>query len=285
MAGMPSVLVTGANGNVGRNLAPSLVRSGCGVRLLVRDSTRHPSVAGAHVVEGDLAEPSSLRPALEGVDSVFLLLTLLPGVEDFESIVNEIAAAGARHIVLLSSVTVLADDRNVLGELNRQAERSVANSGIDHTFLRAGAFHSNAMAWAASIKNDGVVHDSYAEFVSAPVDPRDIAAVAREVLWSEQHRGKVHTLTGPEKLSYLDQAAILGEVLGREITFYELGTEKARSAMILSGRKPERVDSLLRMQRNNDEYLNDVRPTVSTILGRPATSFRQWAQDHAGAFR
>ncbi|EME64200.1 NADPH:quinone reductase-like protein [Rhodococcus ruber BKS 20-38] len=279
------MLVTGANGNVGSNLAPSLVQSGCDVRVLVRDSARHPSVDGAQVVEGDLAEPSSLRPGIEGVDSVFLLLTLLPGVEDFESIVTEIAAAGVRHIVLLSSVTVLGDAQNVLGELNREAERSVANSGIDYTFLRAGAFHSNAMAWASSIRNDGVVHDSYAKFVSAPVDPRDIAAVAREALLSAEHRGKIHTLTGPEKLSYLDQAAILGEVLRREITFCELGTEKARSAMIHSGRRPERVDSLLRMQRNNDVYLHEVRPTVSNILGRPATSFRQWAQDFAGAFR
>lgn len=279
------MLVTGANGNVGSNLAPRLVRSGCDVRVLVRDSARHLSVAGAGVFEGDLAEPSSLRPALEGTDSVFLLLALLPGVEDFESIVTEIVTAGARHIVLLSSVTVLSDTENVLGELNRQAEHAVSRSGVDHTFLRAGAFHSNAMAWASSIRSEGVVHDSYAEFVSAPVDPRDLAAVAHEVLLSPEHRGKAHTLTGPEKLSYREQAAILGEVLGKDVTFCELGTEKARSTMIRSGRRPERVDSLLRMQRNNDAYLNEVRPTVSNILGRPATSFRQWAQDFAGAFR
>lgn len=285
MAGTPSVLVTGANGNVGSSLAPRLVESGCDVRMLVRDSARHPLVSGACVAEGDLAAPSSLRPALEGVDSVFLLLTLLPGVEDFDSIVTEIAMSGVSHIVLLSSVTVLGDAENVLGELNRQAERSVAGSGIDYTFLRAGAFHSNAMAWASSIRDDGVVHDSYAEFVSAPVDPRDIAAVAREALLSSEHRGEIHTLTGPEKLSYLDQVAILGEVLGRKIAFCELGTEKARSLMIRSGRRAERVDSLLRMQRNNDVYLNDVQPTVSNILGLPATPFRQWAQDFAGAFR
>jgi uncharacterized protein YbjT (DUF2867 family) len=285
MADTPSVLVTGANGNVGRNLAPSLVRSGCDVRVLVRNSARHPKADGARIVEGDLAEPSSLRPAIAGVDSVFLLLTLLPGVEDFESVVTEIAAAGVRHIVLLSSVTVLSDDRNVLGELNRKAERSVASSGVEYTFLRAGAFHSNALAWAESIRSSDVVYDSYADFVSSPVDPRDIALVAREALLRTEHRGAIHTLTGPEKLSFQDQAGILGEVLGRDITFCELGTAKARSAMIRSGRKPERVDSLLRMQRNNDKYLNEISPAVSTILGRPASSFRQWAHDFADIFR
>lgn len=285
MGGTPTVLVTGANGNVGRNLAPGLVQSGCDVRMLVRDPSRHPSIDGALVIEGDLADPSSLRPALDGADSIFLLLTLLPGVDDFDSVVEEVANAGVRHIVLLSSVNVAGDTANVLGELNRRAEHAVVRSGLDYTILRAGAFHSNALAWAESIRSANAVHDSYAEFVSAPVDPRDIAEVAHEVLLSPGEGGRIHTLTGPEQLSYRRQAEILGEVLGRDIEFCELGTDEARAMMIRNGRRPERVDSLLRMQRNNDSYLNEIDPSVSNILGRPATSFRQWAQDFAEAFR
>lgn len=285
MANDSTILVTGANGNVGRYLAPHLVEAGKDVRLLVRDAAKRPALPGAHAVAGELADPASLRPALAGVDKVFLLLTLLPGVTNFEAITAEIAKAGVRHVVLLSSVTVFSGTENAIGKLNRRAEQAVIDSGVAYTFLRAGAFTSNALAWAPSIRDEGVVHAPFGSFVSSPVDPRDIAAVAALALLSTGYDGASHVLSGPQRLSILDQVAVLAEVLDREIGFDELGMETAQAQMIASGRKSLLVQSYLRMQRNNDAYLSEIHSTIQDLLGRPATTFRQWAEEFADAFR
>lgn len=279
-----TILVTGSNGNVGSSLIPHLISANRDVRLLVRDPAKRPAPLGAQAVVGDLADPESLRSALVGVDKVFLLLSLLRGVADFEGITAEIAKAGVQHVVLLSSVTVFSGPENALGELNRRAERAVADSGVAHTFLRAGAFTTNAAAWAPSIREHGVVHEAFGSFVSSPVDPRDIAAVAAKSLTSAGHEGEVHVLSGPQQLSILDQVEILSEVLGRKIAFDELGREKAHADMVAGGRKADLVESYLRMQAGSDWYLNEIHPTVPNLLGRPARSFRQWAEDSAALF-
>lgn len=285
MARDSTLLVIGASGNVGRYLTPDLAEAGGSVRLLVRDAAKRPRPVGTEVLVGDLADPVSLRPALAGVDGVFLLLTLLRDVTDFEAIAEEIAKAGVRQVVLLSSVTVFSGEENAIGRLNRRAEQAVVDSGVAHTFLRAGAFTSNALAWAPGIRDKGVVHAPYGSFVSSPVDPRDIAAVAAHALLSPGHENASHVLSGPEQLSVLDQVAILADVLGREIAFGELGTETAQAQMVAGGRDPLLVESYLRMQANNDWYLREIHPTIHEVLGRPARTFRQWAEDFADEFR
>ena len=60
------IVVSGATGNVGREVARQLVETGARVRALVRD-TAAPAPVGAEAVAGDLTDPSSLAPALAGM--------------------------------------------------------------------------------------------------------------------------------------------------------------------------------------------------------------------------
>src|SRR5439155_16180776 len=68
---MPTILVIGATGTVGRHIVPQLVRRGLPVRALVRNPAAELP-AGVERVIGDLADPASLGPALDGVDAVYL---------------------------------------------------------------------------------------------------------------------------------------------------------------------------------------------------------------------
>ena len=67
------ILVTGATGNVGSEVARALVARKQTVRALVRDPSRSVVPTGAEVVTGDLEAPGSLDGALAGVEKVFLL--------------------------------------------------------------------------------------------------------------------------------------------------------------------------------------------------------------------
>ena len=71
------VLVTGATGYIGGRLAPRLVREGYSVRVRVRSKSRIEARPWADVVEvalGDVLDPSTLAPALEGIDCAFYLV-------------------------------------------------------------------------------------------------------------------------------------------------------------------------------------------------------------------
>ena len=69
-----AILIVGGTGNVGRHVVPALLEKGERVRVLTRDPERARGLlgAGAEIVPGDLSEPSSVRPALEGVERVYL---------------------------------------------------------------------------------------------------------------------------------------------------------------------------------------------------------------------
>jgi nucleoside-diphosphate-sugar epimerase len=67
------ILVTGASGHLGANLARRLVREGAELRLLARPSTDRASFEGvpAEIVEGDLTDPASCRRAVRGVRRIY----------------------------------------------------------------------------------------------------------------------------------------------------------------------------------------------------------------------
>jgi len=68
------LLLTGASGLVGSRLLPRLAEAGLECRALVRGETDLPE--GVNAIRGDLADPESLGPAVEGVDAVVHLAAL-----------------------------------------------------------------------------------------------------------------------------------------------------------------------------------------------------------------
>jgi uncharacterized protein YbjT (DUF2867 family) len=91
-------------------------------------------------------------------------------------------------------------------------------------------FASNTLFWwAAAIRAGGVVRWPYGAAETAPVDDRDVAAVVARTLYRGGHAGGDYVLTGPESLSQAEQVRIIGDALGRRITFEELPSEEFRS--------------------------------------------------------
>ena len=110
-----------------------------------------------------------------------------------------------------------------------------------------------------------------------------MAAVAARTLYQDGHAGGDYVLTGPESLSQAEQVSIIGDVLGRRITFEELSPEEFRSETEGSWPRPV-VDMLLAAWAAAVGRPAFITSTVSGILGSPARSFRQWVADHPTAF-
>ncbi|MEV8436016.1 NAD(P)H-binding protein [Actinosynnema sp. NPDC051121] len=169
------ILVTGATGNVGREVVQALADAGAPVRALVRRTSDLPVAQAV----GDLDDPASLDAALGGVRGVFLL----PGYRDMPGLLAGFAAAGVERVVLLSSQAAVATDTaNVVSAYMIDSETAVRESGVDWTILRPAAFMSNALRWLPQLRTGDVVSDAFGDVPIAVVDPADIAAVAAEAL-------------------------------------------------------------------------------------------------------
>jgi uncharacterized protein YbjT (DUF2867 family) len=145
-------------------------------------------------------------------------------------------------------------------------------------------FASNALDWwAPSIRADGVVRWPHGAAETAPVDDRDVAAVAALTLYQAGHAGGDYVLTGPESLSQAEQVSIIGDVLGRRIEFEELSPDEFRSDTEGIWPRPI-VDMLLAAWDATIGHPAYVTSTVAEILGSAPRSFREWVADHATAF-
>jgi uncharacterized protein YbjT (DUF2867 family) len=99
-----------------------------------------------------------------------------------------------------------------------QIERLIEASGPQGTFLRPGMFAANALNWwAPQIRAGDVVRWPYLAAPTAPVDERDIAAVAVRALCEDEHAGAEYVLTGPQSLSPFEQVSAIGRVIGRSL--------------------------------------------------------------------
>ncbi len=279
------VLVTGATGRVGRIVVDLLLDAGVPVRALTHRSEAAATLPkNVDVVTGDLTAPESLDAALRGVGAVFLVWTAPPTTAPA---VVERLATHARRVVFLSSPHQTPhpffQQPNPVAVLHADIERLIAAAGLDSTIIRPGMFASNPVFWwAAAIRDDGVVRWPYGAAETAPVDDRDVAAVAARTLYQDGHAGGDYILTGPESLSQAEQVSIIGDVLGRRITFEELSPDEFRRETEGSWPRPI-VDMLLDAWSATLGRPAYITSTVFDILGSAPRSFRQWVADHATA--
>ncbi|MER5965424.1 NAD(P)H-binding protein [Streptomyces sp. NPDC002057] len=276
------ILVSGATGNIGSALLKELHTHGVGpLRGLTRDSSRAVLPEGVEAVEGDFAEPASLKPALEGVRSLFLVSRLGPDAD----IIEAVRAAGVEHVVLVSSITVETHPHLAPAAENLAVEQLLKASGMAWTILRPTQFASNALMWAASIRGRETVRAPYAETALPTVHPADIASVARVALTEPGHRGRTYALTGPEPVSARRQVEAIAAALGREVPFAEISRQDAH-AWMATVFGADAADAVLDVTGGdvNDELLK-VRDTVARVTRTPARTFEQWASENAHAFR
>ncbi|MGR6913039.1 NAD(P)H-binding protein [[Actinomadura] parvosata] len=276
---MSKILVTGATGNVGQHVVSQLAAAGIDVRALARRPERVQ--AGVEAVQGDLTAPETLGPALKDVESVFLLW---PGFTTGNAArtIEAIASAGqVRRVVYLSA---LVPDSEAAAGHYAEIEGLIRRSGLGWTFLRPGGFAVNTLGWADQIRQ-GVVRWPYGQASRALIHERDIAAVAVHVLTSAGHNGAAYAITGPEELTQAAQVKVIGEAIGREVRWEEQPPEEARERLMALWGDAAFVESALTTWAGFVERPERATDTVRRLLGRPALSFRQWAEDHAPDFR
>jgi uncharacterized protein YbjT (DUF2867 family) len=267
-----TILVTGATANIGRKVVDQLLARGAGdVRALTTNPARAALPDGVQVAQGYLRRPETLQAAFEGVERMYLA----PAPETVDEVLAAACEAGVRHVVDLSG-----EPESWWGSVTRAVEAS----GIAWTHLWPGDFFENARIWAAQIRATGTVREPWPHAASASIGMDDIAAVAAVALLDDGHRGRAHSLTGPETLIRVDLADRVGAALGRPVRFVEVSRDEAVEALTpaMDENAAWYVDSVL---AGSATQPTSGTPVVEELTGRPATTFAEWAVSHADDFR
>ena len=278
------ILVTGATGNVGREVVRLLLAEGEEVAAVTRNPTSAVFPASVRIVEGDPSHPQTLASALDGVEAIFLVPR---AVGDASAELLSLAAkCGVQRVTAVSAVTVeYGGGYQRFAEAFKAVEDAAEVSGLQWTFLRCAQFMTNTLIWVPQIQGADVVRGAYGDAAVSLIHPRDIAAVGVRALLDAEHAGHAYALTGPQSLTQRDQVRIIGNAIGRNLSWQELPAEQVRTAMISQGTPEEIPDRMLGYLAECLRQPGPSTEVVQRLLGRAPLAFAEWATEKAGAFR
>ncbi|SFO43280.1 NmrA/HSCARG family protein [Sphingomonas sp. OK281] len=288
-----TILVTGATGTIGKQVLANLAGDDATVRALTRSPEKAAFPTGVEAVAGDLADPDSIRQALVGVSTLFLLVANVPDELTQAMLAIDAARdAGVKGIVYLSVYRgeAYADVPHFAGKAT--VERMIAALDLPATILQPAYFMQNDVRQKDALFGPGV----YAMPVGAKgismVDTRDIGlAAARELLRRERADAPLpaisYPLVGPDALNGAALATLWSEVLGLEIRYPGDDTETLEQRLKANAPAWMARDLVLMLKRyQSDGAVASAAELAATaeVLGQAPRSYRAFADETAAVW-
>ena len=245
------ILITGASGSVGKAVLHEAIRKESKVRAMFRskeDAAEAPS--GCESVLADFSDKQSLRKAMNGVTSVFVVCSPIPQLVELESTVLDVCKESGKKHVVLNSALGAGDYGKSFPSWHRKVEDKLKATGMSYTILRPNGFLQNIVAFnAPSIRTQGAFYVAMGDAKVSYVDVGDIAVVAVKALQGGVHSGKTYELNGPEAISNQELATRISAVTGRTVNYVDIPESAQRDAMLGLGLPDWQVTALLELQQ------------------------------------
>jgi len=281
---MGQVLVTGAAGNVGREVVSHLLAKGASVKAAVFSAKQGVLPGGVGRVRFDFADPSTYPDALDGVDRLFLLRP--PQIADVQRclfpLIDDALAQGVRQIAFLS----LQGAEFNLFTPHHKVEKYLRARKAPFTFLRPNFYMQNLSTfYQEDIRDRSEIFLPAGKGRTAFIDVRDIGAVAARVLTEEGHIGKAYTLSGPESLDYFQVAQTLSAALGREIRYADPSVGEYVDRL----RQQKTAEDFIKVQKMlyfvvRHNFSASTRSDTEALLGRALISLKEFVEDFRRAW-
>jgi len=231
------ILVTGANGTIGRAVLAEVARSGVGHRAMYRSKEEAAKApVGTEAVVADFSDRTSLTAAMQGVESVYLVCSPIPQLVQLEGNAIEASEAAGVKRVVLNSALGAGDYPKSFPSWHRKVEDKLKVSEVAYCILRPNSFLQNLVTYyAPSIRAQGAFYGAMGNARTSYIDVRDIAAVAVRALRSSDHDGKTYELNGPEALTCAEVAERISRHTGIAARYVDIPAEAQRKTMMDQG--------------------------------------------------
>ncbi len=242
------ILIIGATGMVGGEVCRQLIAVEKPVRAMLRKSSdpskrNNLSEMGIEIVEGDLRDPSTFGPALNGVDTVITTVSAMPfsyvpgdndiqhvDLEGMKNFIDHSKAANVQHFVY-TSFSKQIDLDFPLRNAKRNVENHLVNSGMTYTILRPSCFMEVWLSPAVGFD----VQNAKVNLCGSGTEPvsyisfKDVAKFAVESLENPSAENAKFELGGPEELSQLDAVKIFEEFGGKKFEVQHVPVEALKA--------------------------------------------------------
>ena len=288
-----TILVTGSTGVVGNQVLEHLKGSGAEVRALTRTPEKARFPDGITAIKGDLSDVDSMRQAMKGVSTLFLLAPnaadeLTQALQTL-SVARESRVRGVVYLSVFKGAEYV-DVPHFTGK--HTVERMIEQCDMPATVLRPAYFIQNDVRQKEPLLTHGIYAMPIGGKGISMVDVRDIGeAAARELLRRERAADKLpretYELVGPDALTAETLVRIWAEALGRPVRYGgdDLDTLEQR----LKSVAPAWLAYDMRLMMSRYQQDGAVASTaqiehLSALLGRSPRSYRDFALATAAAW-
>jgi NAD(P)H dehydrogenase (quinone) len=293
MTQKPTLLVTGASGQLGRRVVELLLESGAGNIIA---ATRTPekladfSARGVEVRHADFENLPSLATAFAGVDRLLLISTDavdVPGrrIKQHQNAVKAAQDAGVKHVVYTGIVNPTPDFPAFVNGDHRGTEEALAASTLGWTVLRENIYTETLLGSVGqALQMGGQLFSAAGDGKAAYITRDDCARAAAAALASDFDGQRTLDITGPEAVSQFDVAAIATHVTGQQITYIPVELEALIQGMVGAGlpRPVAEAFSTFDAAIAAGQF-NQPSNGVEELTGRKPTSVQEFLAAHRDA--
>ncbi len=273
------ILILGATGNVGSEVVKQLKKEQADFVVAAYSQ----QVEDVKNVKVDFDDTITLKNAMEGIDTLFMLIPANPNMIKWAQNILQIAKENnIHHIVRLSSaIAYNASKYNFMQQL-LEIDSLVIKSGIAYTILLPQFFMQNLSSMLANDYKSGALYLPAGNGKIGWIDIRDIASVATTILLNPaKYIGEKILISGSEALSYDETIKIMNKVLGYKSKYIAIQSQEARKTMDEIEIPSYFIDLLIDLNSAiADDLANEINDNVQIITGKKPISLNQFIQDY-----
>jgi NAD(P)H dehydrogenase (quinone) len=286
------LLVTGAAGNLGRQVVEQLLAANAGhVIATTRTPDKLADLAkrGVEVREADFAKPASLAQAFAGAERLLLISTgdLFPEglrLSQHRNAVKAAVDAGVKHVVYTSAPAPHPTPKGSLINDHYWTEQALAASPLGWTILRHHIYTDFLVGTLATALKVGVLANSAGNGGNAYVTRHDCARADAAALAADFDGRRILDVTGPAPVTPTELAAIASELSGKPLKYQALRRAEHEKVLAGVGLPPFLIAALTDFDEAQSQGFHAIRSSaVETLTGRAPQSVRDFLRAQKAA--
>ncbi|MBJ7898044.1 NAD(P)-dependent oxidoreductase [Bacillus atrophaeus] len=280
------IVVTGANGKLGRKVVEELLKrvpaGDIGVSVRDVNTAQDLKERGVRVRQGNFDDSESLLHAFEKASQVLIISSHSLGevaVRQHQTAIDSAKKAGVSRLLYTSQMFSSATSHFPPMNVHAATEEMLKSSEMAFTSLRNGFYASSAIMWMGDALKTG-------ELIAPEDGPvgwtthSDLAEATAVILTEQRYDGITPHLTASEAIDMDRIASIASKVLERPIRRIVVSDDEYRNHLMSRGLPEAMVGMLTGMfQASRQGDFSQTNPVLENLIGRSSVSFTDFLKD------